>query len=279
MRRTNSGVTLIALIITIIVLLILAGVTIAMVVGDNGVLNQAVNSRIQTDHASVKEAMDLAYSDFKLEQENEYLEEGNSARVASLDIINIDRYAEDEINTLSSFPIYLIYEKECMDQNGVLNVEKLVGSELSTGKGNIEDGTDIYVLEEIDNKYVLKYYDDNSNSEEIWRVSEDSTNTVEVKYYESGEADFDIKFEEELSGEIAFEIEYEDGMTWNEWAETEYNNVGIITDNVSVDDSDIVTTDFNYRLCKKIDNKIYCVKSDEKIDDSIEYVLVLPVPV
>ena len=96
MRRTNSGVTLIALIITIIVLLILAGLTIAMVVGDNGVLNQAVNSRIQTDHASVKEAMDLAYSDFKLEQVNEYLEEGNSARVASLDIINIDRYAKKE---------------------------------------------------------------------------------------------------------------------------------------------------------------------------------------
>ncbi len=99
-----------------------------------------------------------------------------------------------------------------------------------------------------------------------------------MSLYESGEADFDISFNEELSGKIAFEIEYEDGMTWNDWSETEYNNVGIITDNVSVDDSYIVTYPNNYELCKKIDNKIYNVKSDEKIDDSIEYVLVLPVP-
>ena len=44
MERKNSGVTLIALIITIIVLLILAGVTIAMVMGDNGILNRAVDA-------------------------------------------------------------------------------------------------------------------------------------------------------------------------------------------------------------------------------------------
>ena len=44
MKRRNSGVTLIALIITIIVLLILAGVTIAMVMGDNGILNRAVDA-------------------------------------------------------------------------------------------------------------------------------------------------------------------------------------------------------------------------------------------
>ena len=37
----ESGITLIALVITIIVLLILAGVTIAMVVGDNGILTRA----------------------------------------------------------------------------------------------------------------------------------------------------------------------------------------------------------------------------------------------
>ena len=46
MKRKNSGVTLIALIITIIVLLILAGVTIAMIVGDNGIrCNNSNDSR------------------------------------------------------------------------------------------------------------------------------------------------------------------------------------------------------------------------------------------
>ena len=39
--RNSKGITLIALVITIIVLLILAGVSIAMLTGDNGILTQA----------------------------------------------------------------------------------------------------------------------------------------------------------------------------------------------------------------------------------------------
>ena len=55
MRNKQRGITLIALIITIIVLLILAGVTIAMIVGDNGILNQAINAREQTQLAREQE--------------------------------------------------------------------------------------------------------------------------------------------------------------------------------------------------------------------------------
>ena len=39
--KQNGGITLIALAITIIVLLILAGVSIAMLTGENGILTQA----------------------------------------------------------------------------------------------------------------------------------------------------------------------------------------------------------------------------------------------
>ena len=39
--KGKKGITLIALVITIIVLLILAGVTIATLTGDNGILKQA----------------------------------------------------------------------------------------------------------------------------------------------------------------------------------------------------------------------------------------------
>ena len=61
MRKTKEkrGITLIALIITIIVLLILAGVTISMVVGDNGVVNQAMNAKEKTDEAIRKEKSDF----------------------------------------------------------------------------------------------------------------------------------------------------------------------------------------------------------------------------
>ena len=51
----NKGITLIALVITIIVLLILAGVSIAMLTGQNGILTQAQNASTQTEIAEAKE--------------------------------------------------------------------------------------------------------------------------------------------------------------------------------------------------------------------------------
>ena len=44
--KNNKGITLIALVVTIIVLLILAGVSIAMLTGDNGILNRASQSSV-----------------------------------------------------------------------------------------------------------------------------------------------------------------------------------------------------------------------------------------
>ena len=59
--RNQRGITLIALVITIIVLLILAGVSIAMLTGDNGILTKAQDSVATTNISEDKEAaaMDL----------------------------------------------------------------------------------------------------------------------------------------------------------------------------------------------------------------------------
>lgn len=53
--KNNKGITLIALVITIIVLLILAGVSIATLTGDNGILKQAQEAKNKTKIAEVKE--------------------------------------------------------------------------------------------------------------------------------------------------------------------------------------------------------------------------------
>ena len=57
--KTNKGITLIALVITIIVLLILAGVTIATLTVDNGILTKAQEASIQTRGAQVEEVINL----------------------------------------------------------------------------------------------------------------------------------------------------------------------------------------------------------------------------
>ena len=55
LSKTNSGITLIALVITIIVLLILAGVTIATLTGDNGILTRASDAREETEESQDEE--------------------------------------------------------------------------------------------------------------------------------------------------------------------------------------------------------------------------------
>ena len=57
--KKQTGITLIALVITIIVLLILASVSIAMLTGNNGILTQAKNAKEATKKAAEKENNDL----------------------------------------------------------------------------------------------------------------------------------------------------------------------------------------------------------------------------
>ena len=56
----KKGITLIALVITIIVLLILAGVTLITLMGDNGILNQTTTSKEKTNVAQIEEELQLA---------------------------------------------------------------------------------------------------------------------------------------------------------------------------------------------------------------------------
>ena len=59
-QKKENGITLIALVITIIVLLILAGVSIAMLTGQNGILAQAQKASEQTEIASEEEKVKLS---------------------------------------------------------------------------------------------------------------------------------------------------------------------------------------------------------------------------
>lgn len=59
-RKENEGITLIALVITIIVLLILAGITIATLTGNNGILTKTNEAKEQTEIGKEKEIVKLA---------------------------------------------------------------------------------------------------------------------------------------------------------------------------------------------------------------------------
>ena len=59
-EKKEAGITLIALVITVIVLLILAGVTIAALSGDNGILTRAKDAKEKTEQAQKNEEKTLS---------------------------------------------------------------------------------------------------------------------------------------------------------------------------------------------------------------------------
>lgn len=65
--RTVSGITLIALIVTIIVLLILAGVSLNLVSGSDGILGRATNAVNKNNEAKVAEEVELAMAELQME--------------------------------------------------------------------------------------------------------------------------------------------------------------------------------------------------------------------
>lgn len=65
MFKEQKGITLIALVITIIVLLILAGVSIAMLGGQNGILTQSNNAKRETSRAEAVEKINLSLNAVK----------------------------------------------------------------------------------------------------------------------------------------------------------------------------------------------------------------------
>ena len=75
MKKLNQrGITLIALVITIIVLLILAGVSIAMLTGQNGILTQAQKAKTTTANKSAEEKVKLAVMAARSQSETGALE-------------------------------------------------------------------------------------------------------------------------------------------------------------------------------------------------------------
>ncbi len=66
--RKNTAITLIALIITIIVLLILAGVTLNMVIGENGIFRKANNAKNKTEVAQYEEELRMCVLEIQTEE-------------------------------------------------------------------------------------------------------------------------------------------------------------------------------------------------------------------
>lgn len=111
------------------VLLILAGVSLNLVLGSNGIVTKSKAAVIENAHSTVYEALGVENSGFSID-----VEAGNSKE---------------------NFLEYL-YTKNLVNSNKVVNVPNLLGKSLKTGNGTEDD---IYVIteNETDGTYELEY--------------------------------------------------------------------------------------------------------------------------
>lgn len=70
-KKDKSGITLIVLVITVIVLLILSGVTIRMIAGKNGIITNALKAVDETSHAQVKEQIQSELVEYKVSKSSD----------------------------------------------------------------------------------------------------------------------------------------------------------------------------------------------------------------
>ena len=204
-RIKTEGITLIALVITIIVLLILAGVSIATLTGDNGLLTKASQTKIAMEQGEVEDQIRILVSEYAIEK-NEGIE-------------------DDFITWLQN--------KSILEENNKINIEALIGKTMSTGNGTATDtgGTDVYKLEEVietsklasteeillastetgSDNYNVVYYDQEGDKEILDTFSLDSS-SGQTTYPEASPEDI-FRISEDSEGNITINrIERETGM-------------------------------------------------------------------
>ena len=109
-NKKERGITLIALVITIIVLLILAGISIVMLTGENGILARARNSKERTERIQVIETAKLDILGKQTENKGDLSEE------ELIDILTSDNY--NTKGTLSDNNEETIFQKTLTSNDG-----------------------------------------------------------------------------------------------------------------------------------------------------------------
>lgn len=68
-KEKNNGITLIALVVTIVVLIILAGISISVILGENGLVSKAKKAASQTEEAVANDEMGMYMASLRMDKD------------------------------------------------------------------------------------------------------------------------------------------------------------------------------------------------------------------
>lgn len=129
---------MIALVITIIVLLILAGVSIATLTGDNGILTQASKVNEKIEQSKVEEMTELAINALQIKNS----EDTNKITPEAIaEQVNEDNNRSDVTASSNEFPSYIVYEAEQIKVP--VDVNLIIGSDKTSKNDNAIYSADI----------------------------------------------------------------------------------------------------------------------------------------
>ena len=123
MKNNQKGITLVALVITIIVLLILAGVTLAALSGENGILTRGRESRYATNISTAKEMVLLGIN----ECITEYYADKYAANTSTIGDKTIAQYISENLENTQAGP----YVDEATSTQITTNVTDAKGATLT----------------------------------------------------------------------------------------------------------------------------------------------------
>lgn len=105
----NKGITLVALVITIIVLLILAGISIQALTGKNGLLKKTKYAEVKTILSTAKEETQIAINSLVIDK---YMNKTDITPKMLSDEINKTNNRETYTENETTFPTYIIYNEK-----------------------------------------------------------------------------------------------------------------------------------------------------------------------
>ena len=154
----NRGITLVSLVITIIVMLILAGVSLSMIMGDTSVLKQASRATISKKLSEIKEEYEVQALGHEIQAKVNRTESKNASACVMGDDLKefIPSLDEEYINKLAIFGGDLVFLDE-----GATEEEKQIAADLGYITMNADDYYymfNMYKLEE----YLLAHASDAS---------------------------------------------------------------------------------------------------------------------
>ena len=110
--KNQKGITLIALVVTIIILLILAGISIATLTGENGLLNKANVAKEESKKAEYKEELELIGQELQIEQKTKNITDKEYMNKYDKKIRNNERFKDAQQITRKDDETILVTTKE-----------------------------------------------------------------------------------------------------------------------------------------------------------------------